>query len=106
MTKKSECDFRESFGRMAPQAVINRQELAFLLSTSVGAISQMTYRGELPPNAFPSKRRACWFVADIKHWLSSFAENRKFFPMPEESMPVPISMKPGRPRKNLAKEIR
>ncbi len=73
---KIETDFRQEFGRMAPQAIISRSELAALLSTTDGAISQMAYRGELPATAFPSKRRACWFVADIRRWLDEIASMR------------------------------
>lgn len=61
---------------MAPQAIINREELAVLLATTAGAIAQMTYRGELPPTAFPGKRRACWFVGDIRMWLEDAAARR------------------------------
>lgn len=73
---KIDAHFRQAFSRMAPQAVITREELAALLATSAGAISQMTYRGELPPTAFPGKRRACWFVKDIRDWLDTLSVNR------------------------------
>ena len=107
MTKLSGCDFRESFEKMAPQAVLNRQELAVLLSTTVGAVSQMAYRGELPPNAFPHKRRACWFVADIKQWLSAFvADRERPAPIPVGLMPISTPNKIGRPRKTCAYGIR
>lgn len=71
-----ETDFRQSFGKMAPQAIISRAELAALLNTSEGAVSQMAYRGELPATAFPEKRRACWFVSDIRQWLDALANSR------------------------------
>lgn len=71
MNKRTCIDFRTRFAAMADQAVINRDELANLLSTTPGAISQMAYRGELPTTAFPGKRRACWFVRDIRHWLNT-----------------------------------
>lgn len=74
---KTETDFRQAFGRMAPQAITNRNELAELLATSAGAIAQMVYRGELPPTAFLGKRRACWFVADIREWLDSTVAGRQ-----------------------------
>ena len=73
---KIETDFRQAFGKMAPQAIISRAELAALLSTTEGAVSQMVYREELPKKAFPEKRRACWFVADIRRWLDEKAGNR------------------------------
>jgi predicted DNA-binding transcriptional regulator AlpA len=74
---KIDVNFRQAFSRMAPQALINRDELASLLATTSGAISQMAYRGELPPKAFPEKRRACWFVADIRAWLDDAAAKRR-----------------------------
>jgi len=50
---KTTRDIRVAFATMAPQAVITRDELAALLATTTGAVSQMVYRGELPPTAFP-----------------------------------------------------
>lgn len=70
-------EFRQIFAGMAPQAIINRDELAALLATTVGAVTQMAYRGELPPTAFPAKRRACWFVGDIREWLDDAASRRR-----------------------------
>jgi hypothetical protein len=70
-------EFRQIFAGMAPQAIINRDELAALLATTVGAVTQMAYRGELPPTAFPTKRRACWFVGDIREWLDDAAARRR-----------------------------
>lgn len=69
-------DFREDFAKMAFHAIVSRAELAMLLSTSQGAISQMAYRGELPATAFPAKRRACWFAGDIRTWLEDLANSR------------------------------
>ncbi|MGZ3235858.1 MAG: hypothetical protein ACXU8A_00615 [Burkholderiaceae bacterium] len=66
-------DFRQRFSQMADEAIINRNELAVLLATTSGAISQMAYLGELPPRAFPSKRRAVWFARDIRKWLSKLS---------------------------------
>lgn len=62
-------DFRIIFNQLAGDSIINRAELAELLCTSENAISQMAYRRELPTTAFPKKRRALWFVRDIKAWL-------------------------------------
>jgi hypothetical protein len=89
-------DFRLAFGKMAPQAIISRSELASLLSTTDGAISQMAYRGELPTTAFPKKRRACWFVSDIRHWLDMLAESRNSESF--SSTTTPSGAKTGRPR--------
>lgn len=75
MTKEKE-DFREAFARMASEAVMSRHELALLLATTPGAVTQMAYRGELPATAFPEKRRACWFVGDIRGWLNEMASKR------------------------------
>lgn len=73
---KTTRDIRVAFATMAPQAVITRDELAELLATTTGAVSQMAYRGELPPTAFPGKRRACWFVRDVRAWLDEAAAKR------------------------------
>jgi hypothetical protein len=95
MTKALE-DFRAVFARMAAEAVINRIELASLLATTPGAVTQMAYRGELPPTAFPDKRRACWFVGDIRRWLAQAAKEREkaTSSVCRESVPV----RGGRPR--------
>jgi hypothetical protein len=94
--RKLDSDFRQTFERMAPQAIINRDELAALLATTVGAVTQMAYRGELPATAFPAKRRACWFVSDIRTWLDDAAtkRNNKQIAMNEGSARPRI----GRPR--------
>lgn len=98
--KKADTDFRQTFARMAPQAIVTRDELAALLATTVGAIAQMTYRGELPQTAFPDKRRACWFAADIREWLNDVAARRSSCNAPardetNSDMPRP---RVGRPR--------
>lgn len=74
--KKANEDFRVVFARMADEAVIDRSELATLLATTPGAVTQMVYRDELPPTAFPGKRRSCWFVKDIRAWLAGAALGR------------------------------
>lgn len=86
---------------MAPQAIISRAELAALLNTTEGAVSQMAYRGELPMTAFPTKRRACWFVADIRIWLDAIAHARS---TAAATHGPGTSAKTGRPR--LATDVR
>lgn len=76
MIKTSSRDFRVTFARMADQAIVTRSEVAELLATTPGALSQMAYRGELPATAFPQKRRACWYVRDIRAWLDAAAATR------------------------------
>lgn len=95
MTKVLTRDFRVTFARMADQAIINRNELAELLSMTPGAISQMGYRGELPITAFPDKRKACWFAADIRTWLDAAATRRQ---LATASTPATSPERPGRPR--------
>ncbi|GGC84740.1 hypothetical protein GCM10011396_35090 [Undibacterium terreum] len=92
---RADIDFRQTFSKLAPQAIVSRSELAILLSTTEGAISQMAYRGELPITAFPSKRRACWFASDIRQWLDSLANNRHRKTTLDEKSPVKAI---GRPR--------
>lgn len=98
--KKADTDFRQTFARMAPQAIVTRDELAALLATTVGAIAQMTYRGELPQTAFPDKRRACWFAADIREWLDGVAARRagREAPVPGETNSDTVRPRIGRPR--------
>jgi hypothetical protein len=93
--RKVDNEFRQAFTRMAPQAVITRDELAALLATTVGAVSQMAYRGELPPTAFPAKRRACWFVGDIRAWLDDAVTRRASEQIAEQGSSRP---RIGRPR--------
>lgn len=76
MIKSATRDFRVTFARMADQAIVTRAELAELLATTPGALSQMVYRGELPATAFPQKRRACWYARDIRAWLDAAAAAR------------------------------
>jgi hypothetical protein len=99
MSKINESDFRATFATMASQAIIDRAELALLLSTSAGAISQMAYRGELPIRAFPHTRRACWFVEDIRRWLDQMALNRSpIFGQQQSQETIRPSRRIGRPR--------
>jgi hypothetical protein len=93
---KLSTDFRQIFDRMAPQAVINKVEMAALLATTIGAVTQMAYRGELPPTAFPDKRRACWFVGDVRNWLDAIARNRGSGSEAEPTYRVDVKL--GRPR--------
>jgi|GEM_PF-2780769 len=99
---KVDAQFRQAFSRMAPQAIITRDELATLLATSAGAISQMAYRGELPTTAFPGKRRACWFVKDIRSWLDRMAAEREadesIINTPKTAQNATRTRKTGRPR--------
>lgn len=98
--KRPDKDFREVFARMAAQAVINRDELAMLLATTAGAITQMSSRGELPKTAFPGKRRACWFVGDVRQWLDGIAAARSFNHASAGSSTISAAERPrtGRPR--------
>jgi hypothetical protein len=105
--KRTDTDFRQTFARMAPQAIVTRDELAALLATTVGAITQMAYRGELPRTAFPDKRRACWFAGDIRQWLDSVAADREGGAMTQPSVDTVRSegnsakRRVGRPRASL-----
>lgn len=98
--KRADIDFRQTFARMAPQAIVTREELASLLATTVGALAQMAYRGELPQTAFPAKRRACWFAGDIRQWLDDIAARRPVGSISPDMASIPEVAKPriGRPR--------
>ena len=104
MTKSSTRDFRVTFARMADQAIVTRTELAELLATTPGALSQMVYRGELPATAFPHKRRACWYARDIRQWLDAAAEARITVAQAKSSQEYAGSTSPtrrGRPRHSV-----
>jgi predicted DNA-binding transcriptional regulator AlpA len=82
--EKYEHDIRTQFDAMADWAVITKEELACLLATTEGAISQMAFKNELPRTAFPTTRRAAWFVKDIKQWLEQVAASRTTDSSPEK----------------------
>lgn len=86
MKKQIDTDFRVTFAKMDPQAVIDREELAILLNRSVGAISLLAHRGRLPQTAFPGERKAVWFVSDIREWLSKVQASRS-----ERETPMAVS---------------
>lgn len=73
---------------------MNAAELAQLLCTSVGAVRQMVRRKELPATAFPGKRRAVWFVGDIRAFLGEAQTQRN--PEPEQKQHP--TKRVGRPR--------
>lgn len=61
---------------MDPLAILTKEEFAGLLATTEGALAQMQYLDELPATAFPRKRRAVWFVRDVRAWLEQQATQR------------------------------
>ncbi|MCA1322886.1 hypothetical protein [Herbaspirillum sp. alder98] len=94
-----EQDFRITFARMADHAIVSKREFAELLATTVGALTQMKYRGQLPHIAFPGKKRDCWYAKDIRQWfegLTAAREQRTLSDLVETST---ISKRIGRPRK-------
>jgi hypothetical protein len=97
MKKQLDQDFRVAFAQMDPRAVICREELAALLCRTPAAISLLAHRGRLPHTAFPSERKACWFVQDIRAWLD---EVMSTYSMPGElEVPVEgVGRRIGRPR--------
>lgn len=72
-----EQDFRITFARMADQAIVSKREFAELLATTVGALTQMKYRGQLPQIAFPGKKRDCWYAKDIRQWFEELTAMRE-----------------------------
>ncbi len=66
---KIRADIRERLQLLDPLAILTKEELAELLATTPAAVGQMQYQKELPVTAFPGKRRACWFVRDVRAWL-------------------------------------
>ncbi|WP_186198070.1 helix-turn-helix transcriptional regulator [Burkholderia gladioli] len=102
MKKQIDVDFRVTFAKMDPQAVIGREELASLLNRSVGAISLLAHRGRLPQTAFPGERKAVWFVEDIREWLAGVRASRPDAGMlavaSEQAVKSPRYRRIGRPR--------
>lgn len=96
MNEIEKTDFRITFAQMADQAILRKSEIAALLATSDGAVCQMIFRGELPPTAFPEKRRACWFVRDIRAWLDEKSACRAR--IINSSFPTDVERRVGRPR--------
>jgi hypothetical protein len=90
-------DIRLIFDKMAAQAIVSKNELADLLNTTPAAISQMSYRNELPPYAFPGKRRACWYAKVLQDWLDRISTST--FQVTKEEVPDKRMLKKiGRPR--------
>lgn len=61
----------------------------------------MMHRRELPPTAFPGKRRAIWFVGDIRRWLEETAARRcpaQHTAPVEATFNKPPTKRVGRPR--------
>lgn len=102
MKKQNDMDFRVTFAKMDPLAVIGREELASLLNRSVGAISLLAHRGRLPQTAFPGERKAVWFVEDIREWLARVRASRPDADIltvaSEEAVEAPRYRRIGRPR--------
>lgn len=94
---KKDQDFRTAFALMDPRAIISREELAMLLCRSPNAISVMAHRGKLPRCAFPSERKACWFVGDVRKWLDELASNQPATDQDEDMSKRRV----GRPRKSV-----
>ena len=100
--KRAERDFRVLFNGMADEAIITRTELAELLSVTDGAIRQMSFKGELPPTAFPEKRRLQWFAGDLRRWLQSRLQARLTYGQQQsvnDVMPPSPAARAGRPRR-------
>lgn len=93
--KKDATDFRVIFAMLPPDALVSRSELAELLCTSPGAISQMIFRKQLPKTAFPGNRRSRWFVQDIRIWLN---EQRSPSPPKPNGISDSNHKRAGRPR--------
>ncbi|MGN8064922.1 hypothetical protein ACTJK4_25010 [Ralstonia sp. 22111] len=94
---KKDQDFRAAFATMDSRAVISREELALLLCRSPAAVSLMDHRGKLPRRAFPTERKACWFVGDVRDWLDELASSQAATNQSEQAPERRV----GRPRKSV-----
>lgn len=88
--EQTHADIRERFASMDPLAILSKEEFAGLLATTPGALGQMQYLDELPETAFPQKRRACWFVRDVRAWLEGQALRRE-----SQTLKNPMSLSNG-----------
>lgn len=69
--------FRLRFHELDGLVLVSLPELAQLLLTTPGGVRQMRHRGELPPPAFPKKRKCVWLVQDIRLWLSEQSRDER-----------------------------
>jgi len=95
---RSTQDFRVTFARMADHAIVTKAEFAALLSTTIGSLTQMKYRGQLPSKAFPEKRRDCWYAKDIREWFDARVAARLNIQTSPPQMAEAEKKRTGRPR--------
>ena len=70
-----------------------------LLATTVGALTQMKYRGQLPHIAFPGKKRDCWYAKDIRQWFEELTAVREQSTASDLFGTATAPKRTGRPRK-------
>lgn len=96
---RADQDFRITFARMADHAIVSKREFAELLATTVGALTQMKYRGQLPHIAFPGKKRDCWYAKDIRQWFEELTAVREQSTASDLFGTATAPKRSGRPRK-------
>jgi predicted DNA-binding transcriptional regulator AlpA len=95
-------DFRESFSRYDPLALIGPAEFAALIGITVGAFRQRDMLGEFPPAVMRGNRCVRWRVSDVREWLQGLQpqEKRHVAKLDGNGMP-----KPRRGRKRQSAEL-
>jgi len=70
-------DFRESFSRYDPIALIGPAEFAALIGITVNAFRQRDFLGEFPQPVMRGNRCVRWRVADVREWLQGLQPQQK-----------------------------
>lgn len=63
-------DFRVTFARLDPSALISPKEFACLLGIKPGAFYQRNTQGEFPRPAMSRNRCVRWRAGDVREWLN------------------------------------
>jgi predicted DNA-binding transcriptional regulator AlpA len=64
-------DFRVTFARLDPSALISPKEFACLLGIKQGAFYERNSKGKLPQPAMTEHRCVRWRAGDVREWLNS-----------------------------------
>lgn len=63
-------DFRVTFARLDPSALISPKEYACLLGIKLGAFYERNSKGKLPRPALIEHRCVRWRAGDVRDWLN------------------------------------
>lgn len=63
-------DFRVTFARLDPSALISPKEFACLLGIKLGAFYERNSKGKLPRPAMAKHRCVRWRAGEVREWLN------------------------------------